>query len=193
MSCLSRLFGLVCALVPGLGLLILSVALASRWPELGAKGPLYSFFCAVTGAVCLFLGATLLFGRNRTEPKMAPLAAPLARPVAPVVTEKSAPNATARPRDASANTSIFAEAADASPRAETLRAEALDSPEVRIAQLARARPGWRGNAPQLAQLTNLSLGVAEATARSMAQNGAGVQMVSGDAGETIFVLNPEAF
>ena len=195
MSCLSRLFGLIVALVPGLGSLFLALALVGRWGELGLpKGALYSLLCAVTGAVCLFLGGAILFGRGRAHTEAASGAPAVSASGAPttVVLDKSAPVPNA------AQQSIFADAQTAPPSAmaqgaapaENAPASALDSPASRIAQLGRSRPGWRGNAPQLAQLCNLSLGVAEATARSMAGNGEGVMLLTGENGEAIFVLTP---
>ena len=199
MSCLSRLLGLVCAIVPGLGLLIFSVLMVQRWPDLGlAKGLLYSLMCAITGAVCLYLGLAMLFGRNRRE--VAPAVAPeLERPT-PIV---PAPEISAAPTTPLVTPSIFAEPSQTAltetttldtatletapsqlaPRAPIASA---DTPEARIRRLASTRPGWQITAPQLAQLANLGLSVTDATARHMAQSGQGVAILSGPNGEVVY-------
>lgn len=204
MSCLSRLFGLIFALVPGLGLLALSLLLVGRWPEVGlSKGVLYSLLSAITGTVCLYLGIAIVFARGRAEPEALPLAAAPRAAIEPPLAAlevSSAPQSPPAQRPLQAATleelqsapptqSIFADAQDAAPAIEAEIVNVVaDSPEARIRQVARTRPGWQGSAPQLAQLTNLSLGVTDATARSMAQNGAGVAVKTGAQGETIYVL-----
>ena len=185
MSCLSRLLGLVCAIVPGLGFLVFSVLMVQRWPDLGlGKGLLYSLMCAITGAVCLYLGLAVLFGRNHRE-----VAPELPTPELPTPIVSIAKSITAAP----GTQSIFAEPSETVPvetapfeTASPLSVAPADTPEARIRRLASTRPGWQITAPQLAQLANLGLSVTDATARQMAQRGEGVEILSGPNGEVVY-------
>ena len=68
MSCLSRLVGLICVIVPGLLFLAFSARFFFLWPHLGfVVGPLYSLVSLVTGIVCLYLGLGLLLGQKERE------------------------------------------------------------------------------------------------------------------------------
>ena len=197
MSCLSRLLGLICAVLPGLLFLSFSVRFFQMWPELGfITGPLYSLASLVTGALCLYLGVSLVFARDKSadddsasapisetiatqaapEPRPAPMPEPLQATPLPVPLQK-APSETAAP-----TSSVFAASpgeADSAP---------LDTPEQRIRRLAATRPQWQATAPQLAQLGNLSLSVADATAREMVSRG-DAQLQTGPNGETIYLFD----
>ena len=68
MSCLSRLVGLICVIVPGLLFLAFSARFFFLWPRLGfVVGPLYSLVSLITGIVCLYLGLSLLLGQKERE------------------------------------------------------------------------------------------------------------------------------
>lgn len=167
MSCLSRIFGLLFSLIPGLGSLFFSVLLIGKWPELGwSKGAFYSVLSAITGWVCLYLGIAILFARGHAPTANSPAL------TAPAAVDNANPLSIS-----AASQSLFA-------TTET----ALDSPEARIRQVAQARPGLQVSAPELAQLANLDVGVAEATARLMARNGENIELRAGERGETVYVF-----
>lgn len=188
MSCLFRLLGLICAVLPGLLFLAFSVLFFQRWPLLGmVTGPLYSFVSFATGAVCLYLGVGILFGRDQTDEPTIPIVAP-----APVIAQNIAED---KPMQA-APLPVIADPIQtvATPPAppvvvSTEKVPApLDSPEMRICQLARTRPNWQVTAPQLAHLTNLNMAVADATARQMVSDG-NAQMQTGPNGEVIYIFD----
>lgn len=200
MSCLSRLLGLICAVVPGLLFLAFSARFFVLWPQLGyVIGPLYSLVSFVTGAICLYLGVSILFGKSRPEqlslPAVAapataqlvaaepfvsePVPAPLPEPLlaAPLVSEYST------------SASIFAESNEVvMSEAVTPAGKPLDTPEIRIRQLALGRSNWQVTAAQLAHLTNLNMGVADAAAREMVRNGE-AQLLTGPNGETVYLFD----
>ena len=198
MSCFSRLLGFICAVVPGLLFLAFSALFFTLWPRLGpVAGPLYSLASFVTGAVCLYLGVGIVFGRDHNEesaisvdvaPQTLASNAPVAEPVieaaplqaAPLpIIEAAAPifaDAATPPLPISGATEIASNSAPP------------DSPETRIRQLAQTRPNWRVTAPQLAHAANLNMGVADATARQMVNNGQ-AQMQIGPNGETIYIFD----
>ncbi len=160
-------------------------------------GPLYSVASLITGAVCLYLGIGILFGRDQAE-EPATIAHSDAQVVSPIAVEaateakplQAAPlpvvaEIVAEPvRPKPTTQSIFAspDAAPAPP------APSLDSPEIRIRQLAQTRPNWQVTAPQLAQMTNLNMAIADSTAREMVSGGH-AQMQVGPNGETIYIFN----
>ncbi len=194
MSCFSRLLGLICAVVPGLLFLAFSVRFFTLWPDLGfVTGPLYSLASFVTGAICLYLGVSILFAGNQNEenatiaataPEPAPetvqyvvpepVAAPMPEPLQPVLA----------PRNVEAQSSIFAKSTDEAP----VTVAPIETPESRIRQLASTRPHWQVTAAQLAHLANLNMGVADATAREMVSRGM-AQLQTGPNGETIYVFD----
>ena len=212
MSCFSRLLGLICALVPGLLFLAFSVRFVQLWPDLGyVTGPLYSLLSFITGAICLYLGVTILFGRDQPEEPATPVntapetsAAPV--PVASETAEPAPLRAAPLPMEAPtevpareaveppsfttspAPQSIFANTDDAPAVAPIVAPAPVDTPETRIRQLASTRPQWRVTAPQLAQLANLNMGVADATAREMVARGQ-AQMQTGPNGETVYLFD----
>ena len=219
MSCFSRLLGLLCAVVPGLLFLAFSALFFTRWPQLGfVTGPLYSLASFITGAVCLYLGIGILFGRDRKDESAAvapqtlasnaPVAnAPIANaPVAnaPIIETtplQAAPLpvvetvAIAKPPGDDAATSPPSVADSTEIVATEIDATEVvavpappDSPEMRIRQLAKTRPNWRVSAPQLAHAANLNLGVADATAREMVNSGQ-AQLQIGPNGETIYIFD----
>ncbi len=196
MSCFSRLLGLICAVLPGLLFLAFSVLFFQRWTQLGlVTGPLYSVASLITGAVCLYLGIGILFGRDHAEePETIANSVPqaVAPVVAPVIEQKPL-QAAPLPIIEAAAESVRPEATTQSIFASTDEAPApvavpLDSPETRIRQLAQKRPNWQVTAPQLAQLTNLNMAVADATAREMVESGH-AQMQTGPSGETIYIFD----
>ncbi len=197
MSCLSRLFGLICAVVPGLLFLALAVMLFPRWAELGlVTGFFYSLVSLITGAVCLYLGLGILFGRDRAEEPAPLLDTALESPVvtapayqesaremvaAPLPKTLSAPEpAPTIAKEPAPTRSIFAKTDDAS--------APLDTPASRIRQLAATRPDWQVTAPQLAQMTNLNMNIADATAREMVNQGE-ARVQTGPNGETIYIFD----
>ena len=196
MSCFSRLLGLICAVVPGLLFLAFSVLFFTRWPQLGyPTGPLYSLASLVTGAVCLYLGFGILFGRDREpEPLVTDQAAPVAALGAPVVAASivEAQPLQAAPLPTEAMPTAATDAATAPPPLELTKAApvsaALETPETRIRQLASTRPQWQVTAPQLAHMANINMAVADATAREMASNGQ-AQLQTGPNGETIYIFD----
>ena len=211
MSCLSRLVGLICALLPGLLFLAFSARFFFLWPRLGfVVGPLYSFVSLVTGAICLYLGLSLLFDAHAREenatavdempqvannilaaPELAP--EPVAAPMPVAASEPVAMSEQPALQSVHSAPSIFAQNQDTSD-AIALNSTApaasapVDTPEARIRRLAATRPNWRVTAPQLAQLANLNMGVADATAREMARNG-DAQIQTGSQGETVYLFN----
>lgn len=201
MSCFSRLLGLICAVVPGLLFLAFSVLFVTLWPRLGlVTGSLYSLASFVTGAVCLYLGIGILFGRDRKETDVAAENFPPPTVNAPAVSQ---PSLEAQPLQAAplpvleaaqpiAPEPIADDAATSTPPVPDASVEtfatAPDSPEIRIRQLAVARPNWRVTAPQLAHATNLNMGVADAAARAMVNNGQ-AQIEIGPGGETIYIFD----
>lgn len=205
MSCFSRLLGLICAVVPGLLFLAFSVLFFTRWSQLGmVTGPLYSLVSFITGAVCLYLGIGILFGRDRNEepvttnetPQTPALDAPVfvesvvqAKPMqaAPLPIIEAAEPVRADAATPSPTQSIFASSETATAPAPAVSAPP-DTPEMRIRQLAQTRSNWKVTAPQLAQLANLNMGVADATARAMVNNGH-AQMQIGPNGETIYIFD----
>lgn len=196
MSCLSRLLGLICAIVPGLFFLGFSVLFFQRWPQLGLViGPLYSLASLVTGAVCLYLGANILFERDKTEEIAVPISShSQTSPLVVAQPQLEAKPLQAAPLPVSAATPPEPVEADEPAPAPSIfiskepTPAPLDSPEARIRQLAQTRPNWQVTAPQLAHLTNLNMAVADATARAMAQNGQ-AQMQVGPNGETIYIFD----
>ena len=212
MSCFSRLLGLICALVPGVLFLAFSVRFFQLWPELGyITGPIYSLLSFITGLVCLYLGVSILFGRDQPQPEenattnnaapQMPVAseslapepvepAPLRAAPLPVI-EAPAPSEPATPATP-ATQSIFAAtdeaAVDTPDMAKPVAAAPVDTPEARIRQLASTRPQWQVTAPQLAQLSNLNMAVADATARAMVGRGE-AQLQTGPNGETIYIFD----
>ena len=194
MSCFSRLLGLICAVVPGLLFLAFSVRFFTLWPDLGfVTGPLYSLVSFVTGAICLWLGVSILFASNnedansiaatapelRTEPVQYVAPEPVAEPVAAPVPEPLQPILPSQNVEAPA--SIFAKSTGEEPAP-------IETPESRIRQLAATRPHWQVTSAQLAHLANLNMGVADATAREMVNRGT-AQMQIGPNGETIYVFD----
>lgn len=188
MSCFSRLLGLVCAVLPGLLFLAFSVLFFQRWPQLGPiTGPLYSLASFVTGAVCLYLGVAILFGRDQTDETSVPIVASslaIAQNVAEYKPMQAAPLPVL---DEAAPTAATAPASPSLVSTEKAAAP-LDSPEMRIRQMARTRPNWQVTAPQLAHLTNLNMAVADATARQMVSDG-NAQMQFGPNGETVYIFD----
>ena len=194
MSCLSRLLGLICAVVPGLLFLAFSVRFFTLWPDLGfVTGPLYSLVSFITGAICLYLGVSILFAGNKNE-DVAPIAA-TAPELSPETVRYLAPEPVAAPmpdplqpilttQNTEAPSSIFAKSTDEG-FAPVVPAE---TPESRIRQLAATRPNWQVTAAQLAHLANLNMGVADATAREMVNRGT-AQVQTGPNGETIYVFD----
>ena len=199
MSCLSRLLGLICAVVPGLLFLAFSVRFFQLWPELGfITGPLYSLVSFTTGAICLYLGISILFGGDHRDesapvltstseaptPESSTLQAPVVAEMAPLQAAPlpiEAPPLDAAPveQPAPLTQSIFSKAQQSVP---------LDTPEARIRRLAATRPQWQVTAPQLAQLTNLNMAVVDATAREMVNNGS-AHMQTGPNGETVYIFD----
>ena len=196
MSCLSRLVGLICALVPGLLFLAFSARFFFLWPQLGfVVGPLYSLVSLVTGATCLYLGLSLLFDSHAREanafavdetPEVVnnifaapePVAAPVPEPL--IASEQPSQNVNSAP-------SIAPNQTDSELTA-PVESALVDTPEARIRQLAATRPGWQVTAAQLALLANLNMGVADATAREMARNG-DASIDTGPNGETIYIFD----
>ncbi len=217
MSCFSRLLGLICAVVPGLLFLAFSALFFVRWPQLGyVTGPLYSLLSLVTGAVCLYLGIGILFGRdatteadaNRTPqivdssaPAATSAVTPAATPdVTPAVIEAPALQAAPLPTEIIEPPRASAMPAEATPETVVSEPQAavtiekapapvrLDSPEIRIRQLASTRPNWQVTAPQLAHMANINMAVADATAREMASNGQ-AELRTGPNGETVYIFD----
>ncbi len=194
MSCLSRLLGLICAVVPGLLFLAFSVRFFTLWPDLGfVTGPLYSLVSLITGAICVYLGVSILFAGNNNE-ETATIAA-TAPELTPEPTRYVAPEPVAAampeplqpvfpPQNVEAPSSIFAKSTSEEP----VLAAPNESPESRIRQLAATRPNWQVTAAQLAHLANLNMGVADATAREMVNRGT-AQLQTGPNGETIYVFD----
>lgn len=188
------LLGLICAVVPGLLFLAFSVRFFTLWPDLGfVTGPLYSLISFVTGAICLYLGVSILFASNKNEetatiaatpPELVPatvqyvapepVAAPMPEPLQPVLPLQNV----------EATSSIFAKPTDE----ELAPIAPIETPESRIRQLAATRPNWQVTAAQLAHLANLNMGVADATAREMVNRGT-AQVQTGPNGETIYVFD----
>ena len=197
MSCLSRLVGLVCAVVPGLLFLAFSARFFFLWPSLGfVVGPLYSLVSLITGIVCLYLGLTLLLESRPNEENVAsinaiaetpvpamlapePVAAPMPEPLAAPM-----PVAPLASETENSTSSIFAKTNEIGVEPQ----RPIDTPESRIRQLAATRPQWQATAPQLAHLANLNMGVADATARAMADNG-DAQIQTGPNGETVYLFD----
>lgn len=188
MSFLSRLLGLLCAVVPGLIFLTFSILFIQRWPQLGMPtGPLYSLASFVTGAACLYLGMGILFGRDEIEETTIPVvdAAPV---VAQNIPESKPMQAAPLPVIAEPVQQVATAPAPPVLVSTEKVAAPLDSPEIRIRQLARTRPNWQVTAPQLAHSTNLNMAVADATARQMVSDG-NAQMQTGPNGEIIYIFD----
>ena len=204
MSCFTRLLGLICAVVPGLLFLAFSALFFTMWPRLGMViGPLYSLASFVTGAVCLYLGVGILFGRDRKDETAASVdvapqtLAPSTTIIAQPLTETKPLQAAPLPVAEVAEPVIADEVPPAAATSVRLVSDEIsmiavpappDSPEIRIRQLAKTRPQWRVTAPQLAHSTNLKLAVADETAREMADNGQ-AQIETGPNGETIYIFD----
>ena len=199
---IARILGLICALVPGLGFLALSVMLFPRWLELGPiTGPFYSLVSFSTGAICLYLGLSILFGRDAAEEPPSANAMPNATPDATlasaVYSEPAVPELQAAPlpdlADIAPPAPVQPAPAQPAPVTQSIFSQpetpvVVPTPESRIRQMAATRPNWRVTAPQLAQLTNLNMGIADATARQMVSEGQ-AQMQTGPNGEIVYLFD----